>query len=140
MTKKKSFEIGDEGRSNRGGTTGSHIDMFLGEEGSGAEKKNQRKEEAPSITEKENADTGDTPSVIEDKSPSSSQKKSKPKDRRTVEDKKQPFSTVLRGKLLEKTQKTLKQYRQQVDFEYNMAQLVEDAITSQVAKLQRKMK
>lgn len=140
MTNKKSFEIGDEGRSGSGETTGNHIDIFLGEEDSGSEKKSQPAEEATSVKETKNQRTRDTLSVIEDGSSSSTRKKGKSKDGRTVEDKKKPFSTVIRGKLLEKTQKTLKEYRQKVDFEYNMAQLVEDAITSQVSKLQRRMK
>lgn len=140
MTNKKSFEIGDEGRSGSGETTGNHIDIFLGEEGSGSEKKSQPKEKVSSEKKKPKQSTMDTPSVIVDKPQSPAGKQSKSKDGRTVEDKKKPFSTVIRGKLLEKTQKTLKEYRQKVDFEYNMAQLVEDAITSQVSKLQRRMK
>lgn len=61
------------------------------------------------------------------------------KDGRTVNDKKLPFSSILKDSIQQEIKEILKLYRQNIDFEYNMAQFVEDGMRKQLGSLKRQL-
>lgn len=60
-------------------------------------------------------------------------------DKRKVEDKKVVFTNSIRGTLKNDIDKLLPEYRRKVDIDYNLAQLLEDAIVAQLEKMKSKI-
>ena len=66
-------------------------------------------------------------------------KKEKPKAKKDL-DKKLGFSTIIKSSILDEMKTVLDEYRQSVNYKYNLVQLIEDAVLAQLAKLKREMK
>ena len=139
---KKSFKIGEKGKSAKPVYQGSPLDLILGDD------EEKQKDEKPLPEAQKQA--------VEKKQPKTDIKKGVAKkekikvavkklpvtsvDKRRVEDKKKPFSTVLRDSLQKELKEILKKYRQEVDFEYNQAQFMEDAILRQLNYIKKQLK
>lgn len=150
---KKSFKIGEKGKSGKETFQGSPLDIILGnddedKEEVSAEKADAKKPEAKLVEEKKEVKAEAKKPVVKKSKNTVSKKTVKPEkvepqepvDKRKVEDKKAPFSTVLRGSLQKELKEVLKEYRQKVDFEYNKAQFMEDAVIQQLNNLKKQLK
>jgi len=151
---KKSFKIGEKGKSAKPTYQGSPLDLILGEDDE--KNTNDKEKEKPEAqkqaienTQQEKAVKSPKTNKVADArrvtqkggdSKKSIKQKEKQVDKRRVEDKKKPFSTVLRGSLQKELKELLKQYRQEIDFEYNKAQFMEDAVLRQLNYIKKQLK
>jgi|GEM_PF-4559428 len=139
---KKSFKIGEKGKAGKATYQVSPLDLILGDDQPTKVEKEEKKapKSQKQISEERPIKTVSKPK--KETSPSSKAKSKQvvtPVDKRRVEDKKLPFSTVLRGNLQKELKEVLQKYRQEVDFEYNKAQFMEDAVKRQITFLSKKL-
>lgn len=141
---KKSFKIGEKGKAAKATYQGSPLDLILGEDIDNSKQVNETPKQIPQPEAQKRAiEKPVKKTETKRKSSKSANQKTAvnkveiPIDKRRVEDKKEPFSTVLRGSLQKELKEILKQYRQEVDFEYNKAQFMEDAILKHIKYLRK---